>query len=341
MIQRICPICNKAMKGNHFCRNCKTWVKEPYMQNVGYYLNERHPENDMNCSYHGTGNSSGNQSGLGSINVGTASVGKEKSTNAGREIQKIPNTPENRKGSGAWRLFWVLFIGVNVLILALAVYVINKAVDQRALEEFYQEEWITDGEEDIGDGGCYDGEEWEDTLREVEDEEVIEAGIACNGDGHFSVSGVALKEVVEDILPDYGLGDSQVDQYSYNEEYSDDDGNITSTYFSYYVDFNFGEGWEEGLGEYLELDYDTATDELHGVNLVLEDKEILTGLSLEILRSIETMSGQPEGIWSASVERDMPGFMEVKDGYGLIAGDISIRGYCYEGSYCFSIDFVQ
>ena len=155
------------------------------------------------------------------------------------------------------------------------------------------------------------------------------------------MSGVALKEVVEDILPDYGLGDSQVDQYSYNEEYSDDDGNITSTYFSYYVDFNFGEGWEEGLGEYLELDYDTATDELHGVNLVLEDKEILTGLSLEILRSIETMSGQPEGIWSASVERDMPGFMEVKDGYGLIAGDISIRGYCYEGSYCFSIDFVQ
>lgn len=370
MIQRICPICNGAMKGKHFCWNCKSWVKEPYVQNVGYYLNERHPENEVNCSYHGTGSDgvkwsvlgsektggeksrgtgraagtateTKNTTGYGTVEGQTASSGM-----AGWEIQNIPSQTggERRKAGSIWRLFWVLFIGTNVVILAFAVYVINKAVEQRAEEnnyqEAFQEEWSVDYGEDMEGEDWYD-EDWEDTLREVEDAEVIEEGIACNGDGHFPVSGVDLKALVEELLPDYGLGDSQVDEYSYNEEYSDDDGNVTSTFFSYYVDFNFGEGWDEGLGEYLELDYDTATKELHGVNLVLEDKEVLIRLSLDILRSIEKMSGQPEGIWSASVERDMPGVMERKDGYGLMAGDISIRGYYYEGSYCFSIDFVQ
>lgn len=52
MQKRICPICDHVMTGRHFCRFCKQWIREPHVVNTTYYLNERHPENEKNCSYH-------------------------------------------------------------------------------------------------------------------------------------------------------------------------------------------------------------------------------------------------------------------------------------------------
>ena len=55
MVQRICPICDQVMKHSHYCRNCRSWVRQPFEREVTYYLNERHPENETACSYHGRG----------------------------------------------------------------------------------------------------------------------------------------------------------------------------------------------------------------------------------------------------------------------------------------------
>ncbi len=52
MIRKICPICDQKMKTAHYCANCKCWVKEPLTINVDYYLNERHPQNEHDCTYH-------------------------------------------------------------------------------------------------------------------------------------------------------------------------------------------------------------------------------------------------------------------------------------------------
>lgn len=59
MQKRICPICDHVMAGQHFCRFCKQWIREPHVVNATYYLNERHPEHERNCLYHGTAGDGG------------------------------------------------------------------------------------------------------------------------------------------------------------------------------------------------------------------------------------------------------------------------------------------
>jgi hypothetical protein len=53
MMKRICPICDQVMKLPHYCDTCRSFVKDPWIRDVTYYLNERHPENEGGCSYHG------------------------------------------------------------------------------------------------------------------------------------------------------------------------------------------------------------------------------------------------------------------------------------------------
>jgi len=40
------------MKYAHYCSNCRSWVKEPWIREVDFYLNERHPEGETGCTYH-------------------------------------------------------------------------------------------------------------------------------------------------------------------------------------------------------------------------------------------------------------------------------------------------
>ena len=52
MVKRICPICDQAMKGKHYCPVCRSYVKNPIIMNRDYYLNERHPVYETDCEYH-------------------------------------------------------------------------------------------------------------------------------------------------------------------------------------------------------------------------------------------------------------------------------------------------
>lgn len=52
MVKRICPVCDQVMERQHYCKHCRQIVKNPWVREVGYYLNERHPSNEHACSYH-------------------------------------------------------------------------------------------------------------------------------------------------------------------------------------------------------------------------------------------------------------------------------------------------
>ena len=52
MKKRICPVCDQEMHSPHYCRICKSWVKEPYIREVNYYLNAAHPKGETGCTYH-------------------------------------------------------------------------------------------------------------------------------------------------------------------------------------------------------------------------------------------------------------------------------------------------
>ena len=55
MVRRVCPICDQVMKSAHYCRNCKSFVRNPYIRETDYYLNERHPASEEHCSFHDPG----------------------------------------------------------------------------------------------------------------------------------------------------------------------------------------------------------------------------------------------------------------------------------------------
>lgn len=55
MKQRYCPYCDQKMTSGIYCKGCKRIVLHPYMQDVDYYLNERHPQHEAGCLYHDGG----------------------------------------------------------------------------------------------------------------------------------------------------------------------------------------------------------------------------------------------------------------------------------------------
>ena len=55
MKQRYCPYCDQKMTSGLYCSGCKRIVWHPYVQDVDYYLNERHPQHESDCLYHDGG----------------------------------------------------------------------------------------------------------------------------------------------------------------------------------------------------------------------------------------------------------------------------------------------
>lgn len=52
MIKKLCPVCDQVMQSSNYCRTCHRFVRNPYIRDINYYLNESHPRNDADCSYH-------------------------------------------------------------------------------------------------------------------------------------------------------------------------------------------------------------------------------------------------------------------------------------------------
>lgn len=55
MKQRYCPYCDQKMTSGLYCSGCKRIVWHSYVQDVDYYLNERHPQHESDCLYHDGG----------------------------------------------------------------------------------------------------------------------------------------------------------------------------------------------------------------------------------------------------------------------------------------------
>ena len=55
MKQKYCPYCDQKMTSGLYCSGCKRIVWHPYVQDVDYYLNERHPQHESDCLYHDGG----------------------------------------------------------------------------------------------------------------------------------------------------------------------------------------------------------------------------------------------------------------------------------------------
>lgn len=359
MVQKICPICDQVMKSAHYCRNCRRWVRYPYVRDVAFHLNEQHPQDEAGCSYHKMDSrrvmkaednamarpegSAGGPAGAGrqpALAEPCASpdgvwkpVGLPQTTSfPSKEPPKEPLRPErtvyqaDRSGSGKGsppRSGSRAVIGI--FLVAAAVSLVSSFSGQmldtiRSVLEPQVEYDI-----DLGD---FTGEETEGYYEELREEDVIARGERCNARGHFAVQGKHMEQPVLDILQSAGLRIAHQDTYSYNEV--NDDG---ETWYTTWTSIEVS-GETESSYQYVELDFDTGTGELHEISLSLDDPEQLASVTCAILAALAE-----EGELGAGADcftllpEELPGAMENGNGYKRLEGAVLIEGISYEKSY--------
>lgn len=338
MIQRICPICDQVMKSAHYCRQCRRWVKHPYVRDAACYLNERHPQDEAECSYHVMERQSVQQPMQQPMRQPVQSA---QPTHPAHSIQqssqdgawkpvKLPQggtgsaRPARRPGleksarprSGNWAALGIFLVAAVISILSAVSGPLSDMV--RGVLEPASEYDI-----DLGD---YTGEDGSN--HELEEADVIARGAECNTRGHFAVKGKDMERPVQEVLRAAGLQVVRTNTYSYNEAYDDGE-----TWFTTWTTIELaGEG--EDSYQYVELDSDTGTGRLHEISISLDDPGQLAAVASSILKLLAAEGELPaDSPCFAQVEAELPGAMTGGSGYDLLEGPVLIEGISYEKSY--------
>lgn len=346
MAQKICPICDQVMKSAHYCRTCKSWVKHPYVREATYYLNERHPQTETQCSYHDNeslmkafphlkqdGKRQENTSGWTKRQTDASqrqTGGGNRQTDASQR-QTGGGNRQTPKPAGKRPLkMWV------VVVILIAVRLLGSCANfaARTVEELYSDGGI---EYDTGLEAVIEEEMGlESDVDILEDHEVIEAGIPCTRNGHFDTTGEAMAEAVYPILEQRGVGVESVETYSYNERYADG-----STWYSIWDSFKLVPG-EQGTYQYLELDYDTATNRLHHIYVVIEDPETLARVVGDVLAALEEQGAiTAEENCGDLLMEELPGKIAREEDWLFEQGCVSVEGLCYYDGYTVTISCIE
>lgn len=337
MVQRICPICDQVMKSAHYCKNCRSWVKHPYIRDAAYFLNERHPQDETGCSYH---------------DIDSQRVLKAEHK-AMSQPAKLPVTPKTKASpDGVWKPIGLPPLSpapkggrggkntgmggeghprtgssavIGLFLVAAAVSLIGSF--SGPMLDAVRGIMAPPVEYDI-DLGDYTGEETESNYRELDEADVIARGERCNTRGHFDVMGKVLEQPLLDILKNEGLAVVRQDTYSYNEAYDNGE-----TWYTTWTSIEVAGEKEDGY-QYVELDFDTGTGELHEISLSLDDSERLTEITGQILRLLADQGEIDAGAdCFGRVEAELPAALKGGAGYNLLEGAVLIEGISYENTY--------
>ncbi|MDD3253136.1 MAG: hypothetical protein PHV18_11305 [Lachnospiraceae bacterium] len=374
MIRRICPTCDQVMNSAHYCKTCKQWVKHPYVRDVTYYLNEQHAAAEKDCSYHnsqqnqdndaawkrramqgqnpaqpaGSGSSRTQQTQTawvprndyrGSKAAGSAAAAEHdraqaatsaaatEARNAAKPVANwtLGRLPRERSGKNKVGLI-ILVIFVTVKLLdACSAYVTNAAY--KLMSEIPENEYDIDlgnfsAEEEYGENG----------FTELTDAEAKEGGIACTDCAHFPLNGRELEEPMKEVLLAHGLEVKASERYSMNETYGDG-----TSWFATWINYDLANGPKNGY-QYAELDYDTATEEVHSISITVEDPATLAEVTGAVLELMEEKGGLSAGESCADqVRQELSRAVEQENGYQLKKGLMMVEGVCYDNSYSITI----
>lgn len=343
MVQRICPVCDQVMESAHYCKNCRSWVKQPYVREVAYYLNEQHPQDETGCSYHDMDSQRvlNAEHKVMSQTAGPAVIPGESPDGMWKPVglpqknpfpAKVPLPPAGTAGragkaapggggrprSGSSAVIGLFLVAAAVSIAASFSGRILDTV-QKVLEPSVEYDI------DLGD---YTGEETEDNYLELDEDDVAALGERCNAMGHFSVQGRLMEQTVLDILKNTGLQVGHHDTYSYNEAYDNGE--------TWYMTWTSIEvvGETEDSYQYVELDFDTGTGELHEIILSLDDKEQMTSVTCEILAALAKQGEmEADADCLTQVAQELPDAIQGGIYYNLLEGAVLIEGIAYEDCY--------
>lgn len=381
MMKKMCPVCDLPVNAGNYCPRCRRVIRNPYTQNVDYYLNERHPEHETECGFHNPyleadhhGESGNPASSAGRPVQGHPVQGRpaQGSPVQGGPVQgsTAPNKPVQRpfsgaaasgggrtpgtgsingsyrnpaEGSGAYRTATGGYgagsrptgtgsmkpegkksnAGKTVLIMA-AVGLVTIAMVAFTNLEGYLSDYLK-GAAETTEAYNYD---YESDFTRLNDEDVIEAGEPCMAYYHFPADGVYVSEQLLAAVESSDFGYKLDSDELYTDNYLYDDTSYFESIRSLYLEDNLSETRDdEYTDQYIDVNYDTATNELHEYATRFYSSEA----SLTFLERFLTATEESSGI--AAEDRKADEIME--EARDIVKQEQS--SYIYEGLFVIEI----
>ncbi len=330
MMKKICPVCDLPVNEMNYCSRCRKVIRRPILWNTDYYLNEMRPFYKEQHESPNIDNKGNQQKGdnmdpasYKSLAQRPESPGTQKETAPdGRHNPSRPFKPDQTK-TGKKPLASL----AGFLIVMFAFNVVPKltgTVERLMENQGYNSNYET-------------AIPYDDTgFAELDEEEVKASGEACSGYVHFPVDGRQIAESMRQFFSktDYGYQVEDVGNYSDNYIFEEEGGSIS--YYETIESFTFEdqvtsqlEPSDEGyVYQYVDINYDTATGELHDYLSFLKDREVSLVCLEEFLSMTEAAAGIPleESSIPAIMEQARTAEWQV-DGMYFMEGLFDINAY--------------
>ncbi len=288
MEYKICPICDQKMTKPHYCDHCRQRIRNPLTIDVNYYLNERHPDTEHDCSFHDYNDPAYNMQQEtwqpSRQTMSDQSAGQTAPNQTARQVvpnqprrtasnrparQVVPNQPRKaatvKKSFGSGERAALLISIIIIFVVATAIISVffslfsamqMRTPDGGALSFYPSEDSFGGFLEQLTLGTDEDYEEGNYENRELDEADVIAAGVNCNSYGHFHVTKEEMADELLAFLADMGYSVESEDTFTSNTEDS-----YGYTSFNRYDSFYFNSRTS------MEIHSDTATGQLHSVNI--------------------------------------------------------------------------
>lgn len=333
MMKKICPVCDLPVNEANYCPRCRKVVRQPLLWKSDYYLNEIRPAYNSHDTHMAAG--AGNTQ---KKNV-QGPVGRKRTTgepvnprqNAGRP-SPMPAAPHNlpqpsRPGQEKGRKNSTVPVAISI-----ALFVLINAVP-RIIGTVNRV--ITDEKSNYETAVPYD----DSGFTELDEEAVKAAGESCTGYDHFPVDGRQVAASMGQFLNEtsYGYEIEEGAVYSDNYQFEEEGGPIS--YYETVESYSFEDETTSQLDpadenyvyQYVDINYDTATGELHDYISSLKDRENSLVFLEEFLRLAETGAGIPQEESSIPAIMKQAGVGEwLEDGAFITEGLFDINLYLTE-----------
>lgn len=328
MIKKMCPVCDLPVNTGNYCPRCKRIIRNPYTQNVDYYLNVRHSEFEAECDFHYPYLEADYQGESGSS---ATSVQNRPVQNCSGHLPKqggeysLENEAyRNPAGAGGVRPAETKnHTGKTVLIMA-AVGLVTVAMVTFVNIEGVLRDYLK-GSGEATEAYNYD---YESDFTKLSNEAVIEAGEQCMGFYHFPADGVYVSEQLLEAVESSDFGCRLDSDEFYTDNYLYEDTTYYESVRSFYLTDSTSEmSDDEYVYQYVDVNYDTATNELHDYISRLNSNEA----SLAFLERFLTATEESSGI--AAEDRKTDQIME--EARNLVNQGQS--SYIYEGLFVIEI----
>lgn len=286
MKRKICPVCDLPVNEANYCSRCKKIVRRPVIWEVNYFLNEKPPSQGIAST---NSPSSGNAVPPRPIKtVQPARTAPPPRTAVKPSREYIPSGSAVPPQKKAPKKLPVSIAGLITFLFIAAGSVPDIA---RKADQFLDKGNDREISYPFDDSG----------FRDLREDDVIAAGIPCNGYNHFPVQGKEIADSLGQYIEENSFGfiikPQQV--YSDNYEMKTDTGSISyyETVESFYLEDEVTSklnSLDEGyIFRYVEVSYDTATGEMHDYISYMNNKEASLSYLEQFLRLTETAADIP------------------------------------------------